>query len=178
MIGLNTTIFFLLNNLAGQSAWVDRGVVFLADYLAYILVAVSLIGLVMWQKTAEEKIRAFVGAVVALIVSRGVIVELVRLIYPHPRPLVALSGVHQLLTETSSSFPSGHATFFFALSAFIYCHNKTWGTIFFILSGLMGLARVVAGVHYPLDILGGTVLGILVGFVSFKLSIIKFRKTE
>jgi undecaprenyl-diphosphatase len=50
--------------------------------------------------------------------------------------------------------------------------NKKWGIIFTIIALLIGLSRVIIGVHYPFDILGGFVVGILVGLFFIKI----FRK--
>jgi membrane-associated phospholipid phosphatase len=38
---------------------------------------------------------------------------------------------------------------------------RTWGVIFFLGAILMGLARVVAGIHWPYDIFGGALIGII-----------------
>ncbi|PIY74247.1 MAG: hypothetical protein COY85_03785, partial [Candidatus Portnoybacteria bacterium CG_4_10_14_0_8_um_filter_40_50] len=46
-------------------------------------------------------------------------------------------------------------------------YNKKLGLWFLGASIFMSLARVVAGVHYPLDILGGAIVGILVAFSVF-----------
>ena len=49
----------------------------------------------------------------------------------------------------------------------IYFYNKKWGIVFFVAAILMALARIVAGVHYPLDILGGAAVGILSAYAVF-----------
>jgi len=70
----------------------------------------------------------------------------------------------QLIPEDlHMSFPSGHMTFLFALGMAIYFHNKKAGYLLFAGGFLIGLARIFVGVHYPLDIFGGIILGILVG---------------
>ncbi len=166
MENLNVVIFFLFNQFADQSVFVNRLIVFLAVYLAYILVAAFIIGLVFWNALRAEKIKAAAAALISGVVGRGIFVEAIRFFYHHPRPFVTLSGVHQLFSETSFSFPSGHATFFFALSAVVYHYNKKVGVVFFVLSAIMGLARIAAGVHYPFDIIAGAFIGWLVGLVT------------
>ena len=78
--------------------------------------------------------------------------------------------VHQLLPETSWSFPSGHATFFFAMATAIYLYNKKWGIFFFAATVLMTVSRVVSGIHYPFDIIGGAVIGIAVAYLTFSVA--------
>mgnify|MGYP001558745976 FL=1 len=75
--------------------------------------------------------------------------------------------MHQLLTESSWSFPSGHATFFFALATAVYFYNKKWGIGFFIATIFITVSRVIAGIHYPSDIIGGAFIGILVAYATY-----------
>jgi membrane-associated phospholipid phosphatase len=69
----------------------------------------------------------------------------------------------------SSSFTSSHATNHFALAAFIYftfkLHFKKWPCVFFLWAGSICYAQVYVGVHYPLDVAAGTVIGILIGYL-------------
>lgn len=166
MENFNTTLFLFFNQLAGRSAFEDWTIVFFADYLPYIVGAVFIVGLFLWKMPRPEKIKAFSAALVSALAGRGVLVEVIRFFYHHPRPSVVLPQVHPLFFESSYSFPSGHATFFFGLAVVAYRFNKKAGAVFFILSGIIGLARVAAGVHYPFDILGGALLGSFVGVLS------------
>ena len=100
MSEFNTTIFLIFNSLVGRSTTLDLAIIFFADYLAYVLVAASIVSLILWRKMLVEKVRAFLVALIAVAVSHVVFVELIRLFYVHPRPFSALSGVHNLLTET------------------------------------------------------------------------------
>src|SRR3989344_1192804 len=68
-----------------------------------------------------------------------------------------------------TAFPSGHASFYFALSTIIYGYNKKAGILFFIGSFLIVLARVFVGLHWPSDILAGAILGIIMGIILNKL---------
>jgi len=70
------------------------------------------------------------------------------------------------------SFPSNHAATFSALGLSIYFYKKNIGILLLIFALLIGLARIIAGVHFPVDILGGFILGILVSFIcrSFSFS--------
>lgn len=117
----------------------------------------------------REKIKIFVVTAGSIIVSRLFIVELIRLFYYRPRPFV-LNSLNQLIPETGYSFPSGHATVFFAIATAIFCYNKKLGVIFFVASVLMNVSRVIVGVHYLSDIIGGMILGSVVAFSIFRLA--------
>lgn len=89
--------------------------------------------------------------------SMAVILKKVFLV---PRPYVALSDITPLFElGTLDSFPSGHAAFFAALSVAVYYYHRKLGALFVLATVGIGLARIIAGVHYPLDILAGFVLG-------------------
>ena len=157
---LDYVLFRYLNSWAGVSRTGDAVIVFFAQYLAYIFVVGFLIFLFFWRRGREEKIRIFLVSFLAGAAARLGITELIRLFYHRPRPfLVAALHVRQLLADSEWSFPSGHAAFFFAMATAIYFYDKKWGIVFFAAALVMTVGRVMAGVHYPADILGGAMIG-------------------
>ena len=89
------------------------------------------------------------------------------------RPCADPAIMHQarLLLEHCSggfSFTSSHAANHFGLAMFLFI---TWGLteqrytkFFFVWAGLIAFAQVYVGVHYPLDILGGALIGLVSGY--------------
>jgi len=67
----------------------------------------------------------------------------------------------------SSSFTSSHATSHFALAAFFFYTLKTkmknWAYLFFIWAFVICFAQVYVGVHYPIDVICGGLLGYFIG---------------
>lgn len=89
-----------------------------------------------------------------------------------PSPVVALPPVtSQVVTQViESGYPSGHAlmaALFYGIVALWFWHNTTGiihslGVIIFsAIAGLIGLARVYMGVHFPSDVLGAWTLAML-----------------
>jgi undecaprenyl-diphosphatase len=152
-------LFNWIHGLAGWSVLTDAFGIFLAKYLAYILGFVVLV-LIANQGNLKEKVKVSIHLVLAALISRGILTEAIRYFYERPRPF-AILGFSPLVGETSSSFPSGHAAFFFALGFIILSINRKWGYWFLLLAFLNGLARVFVGVHYPSDILGGILTGLV-----------------
>lgn len=169
---LDLKIFYFLNNLAGKNPVFDALTIFFAEYLGYFLILFFLAFLFFSGFPKRQKIKIFLVGFSSMIIARFGIASLIRFFYHRPRPFVD-HGVNQLIMNNGFSFPSGHAAIFFALAAIIYFYpnrelnasngasNKKWGIYFFVAAFLMGLARVIAGVHYPSDIIGGAVIGIL-----------------
>ncbi len=165
---MDFSIFQLINQFAGRWILLDAIGIFFAKYSGYILIVVLLTYLFWGDRNKNTKmvIEAFSSAI-----SGFIIVNIIRFIYPRSRPFVSHT-VNLLINEIGNSFPSGHAAFFFAISFIVYFFDKKAGTAFLIVSFLMSIARIFVGVHYPLDILGG----ILVGYFSALLVNKYFKK--
>ena len=161
--------FNFLHSFAGRGTFIDFFVVFFAKYLSYFLVLAALFFLFYVIKSSF-RLRFYVlfFTILTLILSRGVLVSVIRFFYHKPRPFTALEFA-PLVSSGSFSFPSGHAAFFFALALVIFSFNKRWGWWFLGLSFLNGVARVVAGLHWPSDILGGIGVAIISFFIIKKL---------
>lgn len=157
---MDLQIFQAINNFAGRWYWLDEVGIFLATYVGVLLVA-YLGYLFLFKK--ETRRMVWVSAISAAVARFG-FVEIIRFFYHRARP-IPVDAVHRLVTNTEWSFPSGHASFFFALSTGVYLYNKKLGIVFYLVSLLMGVARIFIGVHWPSDILGGAVLGILVALL-------------
>lgn len=95
--------------------------------------------------------------------------------FERPRPcndiFIQLQG-RLLLNRcpSSFSFTSSHATNHFAAAMFLFLSLKTafkkWCYLFFIWAATISYGQIYVGVHYPLDILGGCLVGCTVGFLT------------
>ncbi len=139
--------------------WLDGLGIFLAQWLPYFLVVGFLI-LILSQSGWRRKLYWFAEGAMAIIVSRGIVTEIIRFFYHHERPF-SFYNFMPLISESGWSFPSGHAAWFFAMAMTIWYINRKWGVWFFIFALVNGIARIYVGVHWPLDIIGGAVVGIL-----------------
>ena len=109
---------------------------------------------------SAKRFYYFALTVVSLILSRGLIAETIRFFYYRPRPFEALNFIPLINQDTVAAFPSGHAAFYFALTFAIFYVSRRWFYWFLAGAVLMGLARAFIGVHWPLDILAGALIGL------------------
>lgn len=174
---MNQTIFFSIFKFAHRSVLLDDIGVFFAEYLIYFL-ALGFLFLVFAEPTWRRRLAFLLEGGLAMLLGRGIVTEVIRFFYHHPRPFDALANVVPLISESGNSFPSGHMMFLVPLAVVIYAWNKRWGIWYLVLSVIMGIARIFVGVHWPLDILGGLVLGILCGWAVHALLTPAIRKLK
>jgi undecaprenyl-diphosphatase len=113
------------------------------------------------------------AVIAALVLRRPIIFPLVVIAYFASATLVDLLKLaidrqrpvdHALVPEpSSSSFPSGHAATSFACAATLAPFvSRTGAIVLYLLAAGIAYSRVYVGVHYPVDVVAGAALGLLV----------------
>ena len=136
---------------------------FLITLLASFLIWFLFLGLiVLWIIDGKIKREQVLHALFA-VSATWLIAKAIKILFPIPRPfMIDGSQIFTILTHTDGAFPSVHTGVAFALSITIWLHDAKVGIFFIITSVLIGIGRIIGNVHYPVDILGGAVLGTLV----------------
>jgi undecaprenyl-diphosphatase len=130
--------------------------------------------LLIWRGGRRGRIVAFL-IIPILILADQTSSSLLKHTFDRLRPCKVLENVRLLIPCGSGySFPSSHATnISAAFVLFIYYYSKytiVWVTVIL----LIGFSRIYVGVHYPLDVLGGFVVGTTISI----LFILSFRLVE
>lgn len=155
-------LFMLLYGLTGTP--LDPLILFFGEYFPFLVGIGLAIGLYRSQLPRVEQLHIFIVAMVSGVLARAGFVELIRQFIDRDRPFVAFH-FDPIIAVQSASFPSGHAAFFFGVASAVAMYNKRWGVLLGIAALIISIARVIAGAHYPLDILGGAVCGIVAGYL-------------
>jgi len=154
---LNLEGFHAIFQFAHRSAALDAVGWFAAEYLPYALVAATVV--YMMRTRADQRWSRLLVITSAILLSRVVITGSIHTFYDHPRPMAVLP-ITPMEPLAHHSFPSGHAAFFFALAGALWSTDRRWGWWFLAGALLNGLARILIGVHWPLDIVAGALIGL------------------
>ncbi|MDO8600074.1 MAG: phosphatase PAP2 family protein [bacterium] len=167
MNNFDITIFRWFNSWVAWSPLVANVVSFRARFLPWAVIAGLIVFVLVPVVFAKYRAYATKNARIAALslISAGVarygVVEILRFFVVRPRPFEVLDGVYRLIASVSDgSFPSGHAAAFFALATPIAFYYRKTALLFFFLATVISVDRVIGGVHWPSDILGGAIVGI------------------
>jgi undecaprenyl-diphosphatase len=166
LLKLDQDAFNWLHGLVGRSILLDDFWKVSAVYLVYMVPVFLLVNWFVNVKTREASIRGTViGAFGWLVLT-----PLISHIWYRPRPFVA-AGVNAkelVFHRPDYSFPSDHAVFAFSVaSGFYFAGYKKLGIALYVVAILISFSRVVAGVHYPLDVIAGGIIGILLTWLAW-----------
>jgi membrane-associated phospholipid phosphatase len=174
VIALLLTLPIYLNNIA-LFRWINGYAHDLLDLPMGILsgfgdglVIALVVGIVMFYR-----LRAGTAALLAFIAS-GIIAQAIKRSFDMPRPPALLDHVHVLGHALQShSFPSGHATScgVMLVLAFLLWSPKNWRAWLFAAPfALAAIGRVYGGVHFPLDVWVGLLIGVATMLLCWRLS--------
>lgn len=160
---MNLYFFHLINDYAGRWPVLDAIGIFCSQYLWLVMTLVVVALFVFKFKKFRDLAVVAIGSAG---VARIVFVSLVKWLYAHPRPDLVTTARTLVAPDSVNSFPSGHATYVFALAMGVYLYNKKLGWWFFLLAALASIARIFTGIHWPYDIIGGVALGLFSGWLG------------
>ncbi len=140
----------------------DNLIIFSAKYLYLAAIALTVIVWV-FKKPIKRKQLLTLG-VISLPLSLLVTKILGYFIY-HPRPFV-IEHIKPLIDHTADNgFPSDHTLLVMALASVIFTFDRKMGIILFIIGIIVGIARVIAKVHYPEDIMASTLIALVTTYL-------------
>lgn len=156
---LNEIVVSTLNHWASSSLYVSNLVFFCAVYLGWVMIGF----LIVYIYRAHRRWTAFrfvlislASALVALFIA-----DLIKSFYPVDRPSSVLEGIVQIFTPgDKEAFPSVHMSFFGGLAFTLMWRKRKLGLWFLAGAVFIGVGRIASGIHYPLDIIAGALLGL------------------
>ena len=172
MANPDETLFIWINGFVGVLPVVDGAARWVAsDYLAPMTLALTLAVIWFMERDRETRLRYQTGTIATLtaMAMSSLTVFIINMIYFRPRPFVELDVNLLFYQPTDSSFPSNAASATFGMAFGIWGINRRIGWAAIAGAGVYSLARVYAGVHYPLDVTAGAVIGATMAFAAFRM---------
>lgn len=127
--------------------------------------------LLIWKGGKRGRLVAIL-LIPLIVLSDQLSSSVIKKIFTRPRPCHTLSDVTivtgiRLLVDCGSgfSFPSSHAVNNFAAASLFSIFYKKWTLAFIAFASLVGISRIYVGVHYPSDIVGGAMIGVLCAII-------------
>ena len=125
---------------------------------------IAVVYFLMQSRPRQKRMLIFAALVLPLVY----IVSLIGgALYDDPRPFVAGHFTPLIPHKPSNGFPSDHVLWSAAMAAIIFPNNKHLSLLLCVLTILVGAARVHAGVHHPIDIVGSILMAIVVAAIVY-----------
>lgn len=125
--------------------------IFFAKYLYLVVIVLAIIFIALQPRQIQKKILIF--ALVTLPLTY-VLAKIAGKLYYDPRPFV-VDHIKPLIPHAANNgFPSDHTLITSAIAALVFVFNKKWGIGLAVLALLVGVGRIYAHIHSPIDIAG------------------------
>lgn len=131
-------------------------IIFLAKYLYLFVIG----GIVLLFLFSDDKKQIALRALFTLPLAFLLSLVLTRIVQS-PRPFLLDHTIPLIQSATDNGFPSDHTLLVATLAMILFFTHKRSSLIFLFLSLLVGIGRVLAGVHHPIDILGSFIIAVI-----------------
>ena len=171
IISTDQTIFLFINQNLWNSYTGFAMLILTHLGSGYFLLPLIITGLLIFDR--KKALKVIIISIIAILFG-GIIVHILKELIQRPRPLaeplfeaIKINICGRGLCGRNS-FPSGHSQAAFSIAAVLSGYYKKRWLLFYLLAGLAAFSRVYIGVHYPFDIIAGS----MIGYLSAKLVLI------
>jgi undecaprenyl-diphosphatase len=134
----------------------------------YLYIVVVLIGVVyIFLQPREKQKRVLLLAIITLPIAY-IVAKIGSVLYFDPRPFVVGNFAPLVPHIADNGFPSDHTLLTSAIASVVYPYSRRIGIILWILALAVGISRIAAGIHHPIDIIGSIVISIVVTSIVYR----------
>jgi undecaprenyl-diphosphatase len=167
LLTIDYNVFSVVNGLVGKIKILDTVMILIAKYGPLVFDAALV---VLWfrgknylsvMRNRRRAIYAAVSALIALAIN-----QVVGYTWFRDRPYIHHPDHLLLPVSPDPSFPSDHAAGGFSISTAILFEHRFLGAVLVVFAAILAAARVYVGIHYPSDVLGGAIIGIIAAVIT------------
>jgi undecaprenyl-diphosphatase len=126
------------------------------------------VGIAVLFSAASNRFRALEAAAAAIFAGIVIFHKVKRVFCrTRPRDIEPHCWAH-IITRDRFSFPSGHSTTAFALALSLGSFYPEIMPLLLLLAANVAISRIVVGMHFVSDVLAGSAMGALLGYVAFR----------
>ena len=164
-----------INSLAGKVRPFDLMMDLITRYGHWAFV---IYGLLLWftpGKTREDRrnacVSAFIGVCIASLISYAI-----GRVWKRERPFRESPQIWNFTGHrANASFPSNHTMNGCVVAMELLRHNTKGSKLMAVLAGILAFSRVFAGMHYPSDVLGGMIVGLIAAAIAYAITLLIYR---
>ena len=145
----------------------DSVIIFGAKYLFLVI---PLAALAAWLQAGNKLKKQMLLAAVSAVILAVIMDKIAGKLYYDPRPFVTHNIKPLVAHAADNGFPSEHTLFSTTLGVLLYIYRPRWGTAALLVAAAVGICRVAAHVHSPIDIIGGAAIGIAAGLAGYAIA--------
>jgi len=129
--------------------------------------------LLIFKGTRKAGISVLIAYLAVYLLGQIILKQLIS----RPRPCQIDQAFALLVARpSSSSFPSTHSAWAFGAATAIFMQHRKMGVAAYVVAALIGFSRLYMFLHFPTDVLFGMVLGIALGVLAHRITMVLWKK--
>ena len=162
---MNKRLFFIMYNFALKSERISKAAVMIARWSQKLFVVNYILGGVYVALTDFNYLFKYITVPFITLCYNSFLRKKLN----RPRPFTE-SDIESLTEhKENGSFPSNHAASAMVIAMAIWHINPIIGVFMVLMAIVTGCSRVMVGVHYPLDVLAGWIIGLTLGMLGLNI---------
>lgn len=173
IVSWDQQLFLFLNSF--HTPGMDPIMIWISGKYTWIPFYAIILAFIIWH-FRKRSLLILLGITLVIVFADQLTSSIMKPLFERPRPChePLLEGLVYLAKGCGGKFGfvSSHAANTFGVAMFLWTSFKKvyrWSSLIFIWAAVVSYSRIYLGVHYPLDIIVGGILGVVIAWLVYKL---------